>query len=430
MFRDSIKTAHLLSGNGLVLRSCLSIALAGSCIAATDSAFSREINEETGPELTPELIEIREDFVNSPLNMLAYQHIDSIFHTAPVETRPPGLSEPWALERDEKPLSFTYEFGGESYTPAQFQDRNYTNALLIIKDDKIVYENYRNFGTQETRYLSMSMAKSITSILIGAALQDGLLHSVDDQIVSYIPELADSGYDGVTIRNLLQMRTGIARLEDYSVDPDNPSEWWKWRVWTIIRNERRVADQALLMKRGKTPGSTFEYSTLDTVVLGWVLDRALGDKTISEYMSERVWKPLGAEADGAWVLDGPLGIGREHNAMGFNATLRDYGRIGQMMLHKGEANGTQILSREWVEESTVPSGTEPTAPGATLGYQYQWWTLLDSDAYMALGYDGQFIFVDPGTGTVIVKMGYYPDKPGPYAAEAEAFFRAASAWGN
>jgi len=394
------------------------------------AAHSQEVPARAAEELPAELLQLRRDFIDSPLNMLAYQHIDSIFYTAPVKAGSGPSRQAWSLPREETPLSFTYEFAGQTYTPEQFLSRNKTNALLVIKSGKIVYENYLNFSTPETKFLSMSMAKSITSILIGAAVEDGLIKSLDEQLTAYVPELAGTGYEGVTIRDTLRMRTGIAREEDYSVDPDNPSEWWKWREATIIRNERRVAEQALLMKRANEPGSKFEYSTLDTVVLGWVLERALGGKSISEYMSERIWQPLGAEADGSWVLDGPMGVGREHNGMGFNAALRDYGRLGLMMLNNGRANGRQILPEAWVRESTVSPPGELTAPGAPTGYQYQWWTLADRSAYMALGYDGQFIFIDPDTETVIVKMGYYPDEPGPYNEEAFAFFKAASAWSN
>lgn len=401
--------------------------LAASICLTTGTAHSQDASLTATQELPAELLQLRRDFINSPLNMLAYQHIDSIFYTAPVKA---GTQPPWEMKRAEAPLSFTYEFAGQTYTPEQFLSRNKSNALMVIKSGSIVYENYLNFSTQETRFLSMSMAKSITSILIGAALEDGVIKSLDEQLTAYVPELAGTGYDGVTVRDALQMRTGIAREEDYSVDPDNPSEWWKWREATIIRNQRRVAEQALEMKRANQPGSKFEYSTLDTVVLGWVLERALNGKSISDYMSERIWQPLGAEADGSWVLDGPLGVGREQNGMGFNATLRDYGRLGLMMLNNGRANGRQILTEAWVRESTVSRPGELTAPNALTGYQYQWWTLAGTNAYVAVGYDGQFIFVDPDTETVIVKMGYYPDEPGPYNEEAFAFFKAASAWKN
>jgi CubicO group peptidase (beta-lactamase class C family) len=122
------------------------------------------------------------------------------------------------------------------------------------------------------------------------------------------------------------------------------------------------------------------------------------------------------------------GVGRASNGMGFNAVLRDYGRVGQMMLHLGKANGRQIIPADWVRESTVPTGPEPADGESTLGYQYQWWTLVDSNAYMAIGLEGQFIFVDPDTRTVIVKLSYFPLSNRDASAESEAFFRAASAW--
>jgi CubicO group peptidase (beta-lactamase class C family) len=146
-------------------------------------------------------------------------------------------------------------------------------------------------------------------------------------------------------------------------------------------------------------------------------------------MSERLWAPLGAEADGFFLTDGPPGVGRPTNGMGFNAVLRDFARIGQMMLHEGRVGDRQIISADWVRESTIPTGPEPVAPDQDQGYQYQWWTLVNSNAYMAIGLQGQFIYVDPDTQTVIVKLSYLPlsNKAQGYQ-ESEAFFRTVSAW--
>ena len=272
----------------------------------------------------------------------------------------------------------------------------------------------------------MSTAKSITSILVGAALEDGFIGSLDDQVTSYVSELEGTAFEGASIRDLLLMKSGVDREDNYRPEPG--SALAQLREDTMILNRHRTVDEAFLVQRADEPGATFRYSTLNTNVLGWVLERAVG-KPVNEYMSERLWIPLGAEADGFFMTDGPPGIGRPTNGMGFNGVLRDYARIGQMMLHQGRVGDRQIISPEWVRESTIPTGPEPADPSERQGYQYQWWTLTNSNAYMAIGLQGQFIFVDPDTNTVIVKMSYLPLAGREEAYhEIEAFFRAASAW--
>jgi primary-amine oxidase len=145
-------------------------------------------------------------------------------------------------------------------------------------------------------------------------------------------------------------------------------------------------------------------------------------------MTERWWKPAGMQSYGFWIADGPPGVGRAISGMGFNAVLRDYARIGLMMLHGGEANGRQLLAADWVEEATVPNGTEPISASSTRGYQYQWWTLTESDAYTAIGLQGQFLYVDPKSRTVVVKLSYFPPGEQRADAETEAFLRAVSNW--
>jgi CubicO group peptidase (beta-lactamase class C family) len=145
-------------------------------------------------------------------------------------------------------------------------------------------------------------------------------------------------------------------------------------------------------------------------------------------MTERLWKPAGMESYGFWMLDGAPGTGREFNGAGFNAVARDYARFGLMMLHGGKVGSKQIVPQDWVKTATAPRETEPVAPGSPLGYRYQWWTIAGTDAYLALGLQGQFIYVDPATETVIVKLSYFP--PGNEEAEMESidFLRAASQW--
>ncbi|MEP7350300.1 MAG: serine hydrolase [Sphingorhabdus sp.] len=402
-------------------RAALLAAAAISTLCAS-TAMAQSAAASAVGEPTPAIQQIRRIFMDESVNALTFHSIDSIFNTAPVragETVSPLL-------RDERPLDFTYKFQGTQYTPDQFLERTYTNALLIMKDDKIVYENYRNFTRPDTHFLSMSTAKSITSILVGAALEDGFIKALDDKVETYVPELKGSAFAGASVKDLLLMKSGVDRSDNYRPEAGSASD--KIREDTMIFNRRRSVDEAFLVKRINKPGSTYLYSTLNTNILGWVLEKATG-KPVNQYMSERLWKPLGAESDGFFLTDGPPGVGRPTNGMGFNAVLRDYARIGQMMLHKGRVGDRQIISADWVKESTVPTGPEPVTPDDDQGYQYQWWTLVDSNAYMAVGLQGQFIYVDPDTRTVIVKLSYFPlSKRAEGEKESEAFFRTVSAW--
>lgn len=373
-------------------------------------------------EPTATQIALRQRLVDPDVNMLTFRSIDQMFETLPVAAG----GTVWELPRTPAPLDFTYAFEGETVSAADFPGRTYTNALLVLKDGAIVFEEYYNFSGPETRFLSMSTAKSITSTLIGMAVADGLIGSVDDQIVQYVPELAGTGYEGVTIRDALMMRSGVDWNERYDFGRESPME--RLHNGAIVENRFRFTDAALDLPRIHEPGEVFNYSTVETGVLGWVLEKAVG-KPLPDYMSERWWIPAGMESGGYWLADGEPGVGKAVNGMGFNAVLRDFGRIGLMMLNEGEANGRQIVPTEWVREATVPDeGNEPVGPGGTRGYQYQWWTLTDSDAYMAVGLQGQFIFVDPATETVVVKLSYFPPGEQRADAETEAFFRAVSAW--
>jgi CubicO group peptidase (beta-lactamase class C family) len=361
--------------------------------------------------------QLRRAMLDPDTNSLTFHSMEQLFTTRSV-----GRSGPvWAIPRADRVLDLSYAYAGQHYTPEQFLDRTFTNALLVIKDGRIVYENYRNNTRADTRFIGWSMTKSITSILIGCALQEGRIRSLDDPITNYLPELKGGGYGGVSIRHILQMRSGVDYPERY--DFGNPGIAARNHELSLVENLTRFADAARTIRRAHPPGELWEYKTLDTAVLGWLLERVSGGSTVAAYTAQRLWEPLGAEAEGFYIMDGPPGVGREFSGAGFNATLRDFARIGLMMLDGGVASGHRIVSAEWVRESTRPTG----GPGP--GYGYQWWVYPGGRAYQALGLQGQHIYVDPDTRTVIVKLSYVP----PDGMEAEedesaAFFAAVSAW--
>lgn len=375
-----------------------------------------------GAAVPEALQQVRRHMLDANVNALTFHSMDQIFTTRRTDNAGP----PWSLPEAPAALNFSYDYQGASHPAADILDRTFTNALLVIKDGRLVSEIYRNQTGPQTHFVSFSMAKSITSMLIGLALEDGSIHSIDDPITRYVPELDHSAYDGVTIRQALMMRSGADYEERY--DFDHPTLASAAFEEALVQNRVRFAAFGRLLNRAYPPGEHFNYSTVETAVLGWTVERAT-HHTISDYMSERLWKRVGMESYGFWMMDGDTQTGREFNGAGFNAVARDYARLGLLMEHGGNAHGLQILPARWVADSTAPRQAEAVEAGAPLGYRYQWWTLVGTDAYMALGLQGQFIYVDPATHTVVVKLSYFP--PGDDRAlldECIAFFRAASAW--
>lgn len=397
-------------------RSCLFAATAVLALAPAWSA------------VPPALQNVRRHMLDADVNALTFHEMDQIFDTSRVQAG----SKEWKLPAAEVTPDFKYQFDGKAHTAEDGLERTYTNALLIIKHGTIVTEIYRNRTNASTHFISFSMAKSITSILIGDAIADHYIHSIDDRITRYIPELKGTGYDGVTIREALRMRSGVDYDERY--DFTHPSLAAAMFEDSLVESKIRFATFARIVGRAYPPGEHFNYSTLETAVLGWVLQRATGE-SISRYMEERLWKPAGMQSYGFWILDGAPANGhgpdeapREFNGAGFNAILRDYGRLGLMMLRDGKANGRQVVPQAWVRESTDARDTKPLEPGTPLGYQYQWWTIAGTDAYTAIGLQGQFIFVDPDTDTVVVKLSYFPPGNTDASSESIAFLEAASKW--
>lgn len=360
--------------------------------------------------------QIRRSMLDAEVNSLTFHNMDEIFTIRSV----PRSGSVWSLPRADRALDFKYQHEGREYTSEQFLDRTYTNALLVIKDGRIVAEIYRNNTNESTRFIGWSMTKSIVSLLVGCAVQDGRIKSIDDPIANYLPELRGGGYEAVTIKQVLQMRSGVDYEERY--DFGNPGIAARNHEQALVTNVVRFVDAARTIKRANRPGEVWQYKTIDTAVLGWLVERVTGS-TLASYAAQRLWEPLGMERDGFFIMDGEPGTGREFSGAGFNATLRDFARIGLMMLGEGKANGRQVIPTAWVRESTRATG----GPGP--GYGYQWWIAPDSKSYQAIGLQGQYIYVNPDARTVIVKLSYFP--PGDDAAvnaETAAFFSAASSW--
>ncbi len=273
----------------------------------------------------------------------------------------------------------------------RYLEENKTVAFLIIKNDTIQYEKYFEGYDQESIVPSFSMAKSVTSILIGCAIDEGLIKSVDEPITNYIPELKENGLEKVTIKHLLQMTSGIKFKESY-YDPFGDAASFYYG--------RNLRKKIAKMEVKTEPGTRFEYISGNTQLLGLVLERALLDKSVTQYMQEKLWTPLGMEYDASWSIDRKKD-GLEKTFCCLNACARDYAKIGRLYLNKGNWNGKQIVSQKWVEESTKLD----TAAGSAQFYQYQWWLPQPGVDFMAEGILGQFIYVSPAKDLVIVRLG-------------------------
>ncbi|NUY82474.1 serine hydrolase [Flavobacterium sp. MAH-1] len=273
----------------------------------------------------------------------------------------------------------------------QLLEDNNTVAFLIIKNDTIQYEKYFNGYDQESVIPSFSMAKSITSILIGCAIDDGLIKSVDEPVTNYIPELARNGFEKVSIKHLLQMTSALDFSESY-INPFGEAASFYYG-----RNLKR--EMFKLELKGE-PGKKFEYVSGNTQLLGLVLERALKNKTVTQYFQEKLWTPLQMEYDGSWSID-KKNEGTEKTFCCINARARDFAKIGRLYLNKGNWNGKQLVSEKWVRESTKIDTTE----GGVDYYKYQWWLPSTTGDFMAEGILGQYIYVDPSKNIVIVRMG-------------------------
>ena len=362
-------------------------------------------------------IAMRWQWLNPEINAFTFRETWQVFESRHVNTWGPRFELP-----DGAPMAMpAIALDGRTRTYDEFAEDTYTNALLVIRDGRVVFEDYRNKSDGLTRFIGFSMSKTITAMLVGIALEQGKITSLDDPVTKYLPELAGTGYDGVTLRQVMQMRSGVDYQERYDFG-DNPSFAGKLHEQAIVLNRMRFADGARETRRANAPGGTFNYSTLDTFVIGWVLERATGME-LAPYTEAHLWGPLGAESPGFWLADGPPGAGRELSGMGFNATLRDFGRLGQLLLNDGKRNnGEQILPSGWVEQMTRMTPTGGPMPGYGL---FTWQVDDEPGAFAAVGLAGQFIYVHPQSRTVIVKLSHYPPvEPAHVRPETMAFFKA------
>lgn len=276
-----------------------------------------------------------------------------------------------------------------------FLEQHRTVAFLVIQRDTIVYERYFKGYDASRIHTSFSMAKSVISMLIGAAMADGLIADVHQPVTDFIPELRTRGFEQVSVEHLLQMTSGLKFNESY-VNPFGDAASFYYG--------RRLYKRMARMKLEHPPGTHFAYQSGSSQLLGWVLERALrkaGDaRTITAYANDKLWAPLGMEFPASWSIDRKKN-GIEKTFCCINAPARDFAKLGSLFLHKGEWQGRQVLPRTWVERSTRVD----TANGSAAFYQYQWWLPSSEGDFQAKGILGQYIHVDPARELVIVRLG-------------------------
>ena len=295
--------------------------------------------------------------------------------------------------------------------------------MIVIQSGHIVSEQYFRQTTADTKTISWSVAKSIVSALVGIAVQEGSIKDINQPVTHYVPRLQGSGYDGVSIKDVLQMSSGIRFNEDYGDFFSDIN-----RMGRAIAFNTSLGDFVASLERERTPGTFHHYVSMDTQVLGMVLRAATGE-TLASYLESRIWRRIGMQADAYWLIDRD---GVEMAFGGLNAVLRDYARIGQLYLNEGKWEGQQVVPVAWTRASVTPDAPhlQPGNPRSSevLGYGYQWWIPPQSDGdYLAIGVYGQFVYVDPKRQIVIAKTSAYPayTKDGPEKElETIALFRA------
>ncbi len=321
-------------------------------------------------------------------------HLDDIFTARKVAKG--AVVQP--LGQAEKEPQITYSYKWPLQTVDDYLARNRSTGLLILKDNAILLERYQYDRRPEDRMTSYSMAKTIVAMLIGIALHEGRIKSLDDRAEQYVPELKGSVYGGTLLRYLLTMSSGVRFTERYDGNDDVAA---LARATLMQEGDGGPATVRPFNVRERAPGREFHYSSAETQVLGLVLRAAVG-MTLAEYTSEKIWQPMGAEADASWVVDRS---GYEVAYACFQATLRDYARFGLLLANDGALDGKQIIPADWVRTATSVQAPylKPGTADKYWGYGYQTWLFPGAGREFGLrGVRGQAIFVDPRTKIVMV----------------------------
>jgi CubicO group peptidase (beta-lactamase class C family) len=303
-------------------------------------------------------------------------------------------------------------------TIARYMDAEHTAGIVVLQRGQIRYERYALGYAQSGRWTSFSVAKSFTSTLVGVAIKDGYISSLDDPVVKYLPDLKGSAYDDVSVRQLLSMTSGVKWNEDYT-DPNSDVARFSYEpadpgVDQTVSYMRRLPREA-------APGTKWVYKTGETNLVG-VLVTAATHHTLSDYLSMRIWAPYGMEQDAFWLA--AKDTRQEPGGCCISAALRDYARFGQFVMQGGIIDGKKVVPDDWFEMATR---TQVATDQPGQGYGFQWWTNPDG-TYEGRGIFGQMIHIDPKRQLVIAMSSSWPTAVGvERIAARNAMVRAVSA---
>jgi len=336
-----------------------------------------------------------------------YKNFARVQHTNPVTLMTPS-AQPFEFSEGARiSLPTTYQFEGDVRNVHALLGATHTSALLVLKQGAVRFEEYWLTGGRDVQWISMSVAKSFVSALVGIALAEGSIRSLEDPIDQYVAGLGGSGYEGVRIKDVLQMSSGVRWNEDYS---DHDSEIY--RLTEAVGPGGSVDNFMTSLRREWQPGTRCVYSSADTQALGMLVAEATG-RSLTDYMQEKLYTPLGMESPGYWLTDS---AGRELAYVGLLMTARDFAKFGELYRNGGLWQGRQIVPHGYVVES-IRADAAHVQPGSPivgdhafdLGYGYQWWLPAGNlGDYSAIGVYNQYIYVDPNRDTVIVKLSANP----------------------
>tara|TARA_B110000483_G_scaffold237819_1_gene313292 strand:+ start:49 stop:1236 length:1188 start_codon:yes stop_codon:yes gene_type:complete len=316
-----------------------------------------------------------------------YSSIADLGNTRLIKASENSLNLPTS---DGSLAGFQHSYKGKVSSIDDFMQRTRAAGLLVIHDQQIALEKYALGHTEDKPWISFSVAKSVVSLLFGAAIKDGLIKDVNERVTDYLPHLKGGAYTDVRIKDLLQMASGAAWNEDYA-DPNSDvanAPYGPPALFTYMNK----------LEKKSPAGDVFNYNTGETSVAGALLRAAVGNN-LSVYLQRKIWQPFGMESDGNWLLS--AADGEEIGGCCISATLRDYGRLGLFALGNGRlADGTSVLPDGWISQSTAASK-------GSKGYGYYWW-LQEEGAYAAEGVFGQFIWIDPSRNVVIAMQSAWP----------------------
>jgi CubicO group peptidase (beta-lactamase class C family) len=386
-------------------------------IVLTTGLAAKSARQEHQPEEIGTVRQIYDGTLYPDIEVRTFRNIDRLFPTRTVRRG----THVFPLPKSESPLkSVEFISAGKKYDMYDYMSLNRVSGLLILKDGKIAFERYELGNNEATRWMSMSVVKSIASTLVGIAINDGYIKSIDDPVTKYLPTLSGSAYEGVTIRNLLQMASGVKWDETYT----NPaSDRRRMLELQLSRKPGSILKFMSTLKRAGEPGTIWNYNTGETYIVGELIHAAV-KKPVAQYLSERIWANFGMESDATWWLESPNG--QEIGGSGLSATLRDYGRFGLFVMNHGIVGEERVLPENWVAEA----GSSKMIGGKMVDYGYMWWVAdasanpIHEGALFASGIFGQSLYINPATKVVVVVWSARPKPTGTDVVNDEDFFAA------